>query len=167
MSTAEKLIVEPPKGVVVKGVIAPRFEEILTYDALSFVADLHRRFDATRKRLLALRAERQKRFDAGETPDFLPETKHVREGDWKVAPIPADLTDRRVEITGPTDRKMVVNALNSGAKVFMTDFEDANSPTWVNCIEGQLNLKDRWPASSTSPTPRPARPTSSRPSPPC
>jgi malate synthase len=133
-----------PTGVAVKGAMGPRFDEILTSDALAFLADLHRRFDPTRKRLLALRAERQKRFDAGETPDFLPETKHVREGDWKVAPIPADLQDRRVEITGPTDRKMVVNALNCGAKVFMTDFEDANSPTWTNCIEGQINLKDRW-----------------------
>ncbi|MCX7324280.1 MAG: malate synthase A [Hyphomicrobiales bacterium] len=132
------------KGFAVTGAMNARFDEILTHDALAFVADLHRRFDATRRRLLALRAERQKRFDAGETPDFLTETKHVRDGDWKVAPIPADLQDRRVEITGPTDRKMVVNALNCGAKVFMTDFEDANSPTWTNCIEGQLNLKDRW-----------------------
>ncbi len=131
-------------GVVISGTIGPRFDEILSPQALAFVADLHRRFDATRKRLLALRAERQKRFDAGETPDFLAETRHVREGSWKVAPIPADLLDRRVEITGPTDRKMVVNALNCGAKVFMTDFEDANSPTWTNCLEGQLNLKDRW-----------------------
>ncbi len=133
-----------PKGVAITGAMNARFDEILTHDALAFVADLHRRFDATRRRLLALRAERQKRFDAGETPDFLAETKHIRDGDWKVAPIPADLQDRRVEITGPTDRKMVVNALNCGAKVFMTDFEDANSPTWTNCIEGQLNLKDRW-----------------------
>jgi malate synthase len=133
-----------PHGVAVIGAMKPRFDEILTPEALAFVADLHRRFETTRKRLLALRAERQKRFDAGETPDFLPETKHVRDGDWTVAPIPADLQDRRVEITGPTDRKMVVNALNSGAKVFMTDFEDANSPTWTNCLEGQLNLKDRW-----------------------
>jgi malate synthase len=144
MSAAEKQILNLPKGVTVTGKLSARFEEILTHDALAFVADLHRRFDATRKRLLALRAERQKRFDAGETPDFLAETKHVREGDWKVGAIPADLQDRRVEITGPTDRKMVVNALNCGAKVFMTDFEDANSPTWFNCIEGQLNLKDRW-----------------------
>jgi malate synthase len=133
-----------PAGVVLKGAPVARMEEVLTPQALAFVADLHRRFNDTRKRLLAIRSERQKRFDAGETPDFLPETAHIRAGDWKVAPIPADLTDRRVEITGPTDRKMVVNALNCGAKVFMTDFEDANSPTWFNCIEGQLNLKDRW-----------------------
>ncbi|MEZ2406998.1 malate synthase A [Bosea sp. RCC_152_1] len=133
-----------PAGVVVKGALAHRFDEILTRDALTFVADLHRRFNETRKRLLALRAERQKRFDAGETPDFLAETKHIREGDWTVAPIPADLLDRRVEITGPVDRKMIVNALNSGAKVFMADFEDASSPVWANMIEGQINLRDRW-----------------------
>ncbi|MCO5091535.1 malate synthase A [Bosea sp. (in: a-proteobacteria)] len=133
-----------PAGVVVKGALQPRFDEILTTEALAFVADLHRRFDETRKRLLALRTERQKRFDAGETPDFLAETRPVREGDWRVAPIPADLLDRRVEITGPVDRKMIVNALNSGAKVFMADFEDASSPVWANMVEGQLNLKDRW-----------------------
>ncbi|MGL5361871.1 MAG: malate synthase A [Bosea sp. (in: a-proteobacteria)] len=131
-------------GITIKGAMSPRFDEILTPEALAFVADLHRRFNETRKRLLALRAERQKRFDAGETPDFLAETKHIREGNWKVAPIPADLTDRRVEITGPVDRKMIINALNCGAKVFMADFEDASSPVWGNMIEGQLNLKDRW-----------------------
>ncbi|HEY1427141.1 MAG TPA: malate synthase A, partial [Caulobacteraceae bacterium] len=86
----------------------------------------------------------QKRFDAGESPDFLPETKSLRDGDWKVAPIPADLLDRRVEITGPTDRKMIINALNCGAKVFMTDFEDANAPTWANMVDGQVNLCDLW-----------------------
>ena len=112
--------------------------------ALAFLADLHRRFDARRLELLGPRAERQKRFDAGETPDFLAETRAIREGDWKVAPIPADLLDRRVEITGPVDRKMIVNALNSGAKVFMADFEDASSPAFANMIEGQANLKDRW-----------------------
>lgn len=140
MSTSLNL----PKGVVITGAIGPRFDEVLTHDALAFVADLQRRFNETRKRLLAVRAERQKRFDAGETPDFLAETKHIREGDWKVAPIPADLLDRRVEITGPVDRKMIVNALNSGAKVFMADFEDASSPVWANMIEGQINLRDRW-----------------------
>lgn len=133
-----------PDGVVVKGAIAARYDEVLTRDALAFVAELHRRFNETRLRLLSLRAERQKRFDAGETPDFLAETRHIREGDWTVAPIPADLQDRRVEITGPVDRKMIVNALNCGAKVFMADFEDASSPVWSNMIEGQLNLKDRW-----------------------
>ncbi len=133
-----------PKGVVVNGALAARYDEVLSHDALAFVADLHRRFNETRKRLLALRAERQKRFDAGETPDFLAETRHIREGDWTVAPIPADLLDRRVEITGPVDRKMIVNALNCGAKVFMADFEDASSPVWANMVEGQINLKDRW-----------------------
>jgi len=133
-----------PAGVVVKGALAERYDEVLSHDALAFVADLQRRFNETRKRLLALRKERQKRFDAGETPDFLAETRHIREGDWTVAAIPADLLDRRVEITGPVDRKMIVNALNSGAKVFMADFEDASSPVWANMIEGQINLKDRW-----------------------
>jgi malate synthase len=133
-----------PKGVVVKGAIADRYDAVLSHDALAFVAELQRRFNETRKRLLSLRTERQKRFDAGETPDFLAETRHIREGDWKVAPIPADLLDRRVEITGPVDRKMIVNALNSGAKVFMADFEDASSPVWANMVEGQINLKDRW-----------------------
>ena len=144
MSAAETATQTLPKGVVVKGAMGDRFDEILTHDALAFVADLQRRFNETRKRLLALRVERQKRFDAGETPDFLAETRHIREGDWKVAPIPADLQDRRVEITGPVDRKMIVNALNCGAKVFMADFEDASSPVWANMIEGQINLRDRW-----------------------
>jgi len=128
-------------------VLAPvegRGAEILTPEALDFVAALHRRFDARRRELLARRAERQARFDAGELPDFLEETRPVREGEWKVAPIPDDLLDRRVEITGPVDRKMIINALNSGAKVFMADFEDATAPTWANLIEGQVNLKDRW-----------------------
>jgi malate synthase len=124
--------------------VVGRAAEVLTPDALAFLAELHRRFDARRRELLAARQVRQQRFDAGESPDFLAETKAIRDGDWRVAPIPADLLDRRVEITGPTDRKMVINALNSGAKVFMADFEDANSPTWANLIEGQVNLKDRW-----------------------
>jgi malate synthase len=123
---------------------APRMDEILSPDALAFLAELHRRFNTRRLRLLAGRAERQKVFDAGATPDFLPETRAIRDGDWKVAPIPADLLDRRVEITGPVDRKMIVNALNSGAKVFMADFEDASSPVFANMIEGQANLKDLW-----------------------
>jgi malate synthase len=133
-----------PTGVAVRGDAVTGKDEILTPAALGFLGDLHRRYDATRRRLLALRAERQKAFDQGETPDFLPETKHIREGDWKVAPIPRDLLDRRVEITGPVDRKMIINALNSGAKMFMADFEDASSPTWANMVEGQLNLRDRW-----------------------
>ena len=126
------------------GTMGPRYEEILSADALQFLADLHTRFDGRRRALLDARAERQKRFDAGELPDFLAETKAVRDGDWKVAPLPADLLDRRVEITGPVDKKMIINALNSGAKVFMTDFEDASSPTWANMVEGQINLKDLW-----------------------
>jgi malate synthase len=132
-------------GVVVRGRIGPRYGEILTADALRFLAELHRRFDGKRRELLTARAERQKRFDAGELPDFPPETKYIRDDDsWRVAPIPPDLTDRRVEITGPVDRKMIVNALNSGATHYMADFEDANSPTWANNLEGQINLKDRW-----------------------
>ena len=110
--------------------------------ALEFVADLVRTFGPRVNELLARRAQVQARLDAGERPDFLPETRAVREGDWTVAPLPADLLDRRVEITGPVDRKMIINALNSGASVFMADFEDANSPTWDNLIEGQLNLRD-------------------------
>ncbi|MGA8158384.1 MAG: malate synthase A [Rhodoplanes sp.] len=131
-------------GVAIKGKAAPRYPEILSPGALAFLAELHRRFDPRRRELLAARAERQRRFDAGELPDFLPETRNIREGNWKVGPIPTDLLDRRVEITGPVDRKMIVNALNSGATHYMADFEDANSPTWANNIEGQLNLKDRW-----------------------
>jgi len=130
--------------LVVTGPSAPRFDEILTPEALAFVAELHGRFDADRRALLEFRKERQVFFDNGGLPDFLPETASIRAGDWKVAPIPADLLDRRVEITGPVDRKMIVNALNSGAKVFMADFEDASSPVWANMVEGQINLKDRW-----------------------
>jgi malate synthase len=119
-----------------------RDAEILTPEALAFVAALQREFGPERSRLLAARDERQAELDAGTLPDFLPETRQVREGDWQVAPAPAELQDRRVEITGPVDRKMVINALNSGARVFMADFEDANSPTWRNVIEGQVNLRD-------------------------
>src|SRR4029077_2192548 len=108
----------------------------------AFVAKLERNFRARRLECLQRRKDRQARLDSGEALDFLPETKHIREGDWKCTPIPADIRDRRVEITGPTDRKMVINALNSGAKIFMADFEDANSPTWTNMIEGQINLRD-------------------------
>jgi malate synthase len=137
-------LIDPTSGVAVLGPQGPRFEEVLTPAALAFLAELHRNFDKRRLDLLARRLERQKLFDAGERPDFLEETRAVREGDWKVAPIPGDLLDRRVEITGPVDRKMIVNALNSGAKVFMADFEDATSPVYANMIEGQLNLRDRW-----------------------
>jgi malate synthase len=115
---------------------------ILTDEAIAFVTDLQRRFGPRRRQLLQARAERQQRLDTGELPDFLPETREVRESDWTIEPVPADLQDRRVEITGPTDRKMVINALNSGARMFMADFEDANSPTWSNMVEGQANLVD-------------------------
>ena len=115
---------------------------VLTPEALSFVAELHRTFDGRRRELLAERRGRQERLLAGELPDFLPETREIRESDWTVAPTASGLSDRRVEITGPTDRKMVINALNSGARVFMADFEDANSPTWQNMVGGQANLID-------------------------
>ncbi|MFY9580874.1 MAG: malate synthase A [Gaiellaceae bacterium] len=116
---------------------------ILTPEALAFVSDLQREFNPIRLELLAARADRQERIAAGELPDFLPATRAVREDpDWRVAPAPRDLLDRRVEITGPVDRKMVINALNSGARMFMADFEDSNSPTWRNCVEGQANLID-------------------------
>jgi len=115
---------------------------ILTDDALTFVTELERAFGGRRRELLQARAERQRRLDAGELPGFLPESREIREGAWTIEPVPADLQDRRVEITGPTDRKMVINALNSGARMFMADFEDANSPTWSNMVEGQANLVD-------------------------
>ena len=126
----------------VRGEVQPEWDEILSDEALGFVAALHKEFNPRRLELLAAREARKSRLDAGELPDFLPETREIRESDWTVAPIPHDLRDRRVEITGPVDRKMIINALNSGANVFMADFEDANSPTWANCIEGQLNLRD-------------------------
>src|SRR6202522_1888977 len=132
-------------GVEINAKSNGRQDEILSAEALAFVAGLHRRFNKRRLDLLARRQERQKHFDAGKLPDFLPETKSIRERDWTVAKIPADLLDRRVEITGPVDRKMIVNALNSGAKVFMADFEDASLRVFANMVEGQANLKDRWP----------------------
>jgi malate synthase len=130
------------EGVEIRGPVEGRARDILASEALQFVAGLQREFGATRDELLRRRAERQERLDAGELPDFLPETSKVREGDWRIEPVPTDLQDRRVEITGPTDRKMVINALNSGAKMFMADFEDANSPTWANMVDGQVNLID-------------------------
>jgi malate synthase len=129
-------------GISISGAMRPGFESILTDDAIAFVAAIERRFGNERRRLLGLRAERQVRLDAGQKPDFLAETKHVRDSDWRIAPLPEDLKDRRVEITGPVDRKMIINALNSGAKLFMADFEDSNTPSWTNQIEGQLNLRD-------------------------
>ncbi len=129
-------------NIEIKANVPEAFQEILTPEALAFVAKLTRAFRERRNELLEARAERQKRLDAGEMPDFLPETAEIRESDWKVAPVPEDLQDRRVEITGPTDRKMVINALNSGASVFMADFEDANAPTWENMVDGQINMRD-------------------------
>src|SRR5690242_3242004 len=120
----------------------PEWEQILTPEALSFVYDLATTFENRRQELLEARRSRQADLDAGTLPDFLAGTKSIRESDWKVAPIPNDLLDRRVEITGPVDRKMIINALNSGAQVFMADFEDSNSPTWSNVMDGQINLRD-------------------------
>jgi malate synthase len=131
-----------PAGVDIKGAFSPEFAEILTPEAIAFAADLQRKFNGRRKELLQKRVDRQVQLDAGVLPDFLPETKYIREGDWTCASFPDDIQDRRVEITGPVDRKMIINALNSGAKVFMADFEDSNSPTWENNISGQLNLRD-------------------------
>ncbi len=119
-----------------------RFDEVLTSDALDFAAHLHMKFNPRRLELLSKRSSRQKEIDDGHLPDFLPDTEHIRLGDWKVGPIPHDLMDRRVEITGPVERKMIINALNSGVKVFMADFEDSNSPSWKNTINGQINLID-------------------------
>jgi len=132
-----------PPGVQLTRDDVARADEILTPEALDFIADLHRSFNKRRLELLAARAERQKQFDAGELPDFLPETASVREdGSWRVASAPADLDDRRVEITGPVEPKMMINALNSGAKVFMADFEDALSPTWENVVTGQWAVSE-------------------------
>jgi malate synthase len=133
----------PSEGVEVKGAVTAEFAEILTPEALRFVAKLEREFRETRRRLLQKRVERQAEIDAGIMPDFLPSTKGIRDdATWKVAAIPADLQNRRIEITGPVERKMMINAFNSGANVFMADFEDANSPTWQNMIQGHINLRD-------------------------
>ena len=131
-----------PSGVEVLGDFEPGYRDILSHDALSFLAGLHRRFEKRRKSLLRRRGERQIELDAGMELAFPHETSDIRASEWKVRPAPSDLQDRRVEITGPVDRKMVVNALNSGAHCFMADFEDATSPTWKNLIEGQINLRD-------------------------
>ncbi len=133
---------QTPEGIEIIGKFKSEYAEILTPEALAFFAKLQRKYNARRKELLQKRVERQVRLDAGELPDFLLETKSIRESDWTVAVCPADIQDRRVEITGPVDRKMIINALNSGAKVFMADFEDSNAPTWENNILGQINLKD-------------------------
>jgi malate synthase len=121
-----------------------RADEVLSEAALDFLAELHERFDRRRRELLDRRKDRQDRFDAGELPDFPEDTREIREADWTVAAIPPDLLDRRVEITGPTNAKMIINALNSGAKVFMADFEDATAPAWNELVQGQVNLRDYW-----------------------
>ncbi|GIG86167.1 malate synthase A [Plantactinospora endophytica] len=131
-----------PQGVQVTGPMNDRYQEILTGEALDFVARLHRSFDGRRRELLALRDDRSAALAAGGTLDFLPETAEIRAGDWRVAEPAPGLVDRRVEITGPTDAKMTINALNSGAKVWLADHEDANTPLWQNVVEGQLNLRD-------------------------
>ena len=131
-----------PEGIAINGPMPAEYQSILTPQAVTFIAKLARKFEARRQELMAQRAQRQREFDAGKFPDFLPETRSIRESEWTVGPIPADLQNRRVEITGPTDRKMVINALNCGANVFMADFEDSNAPTWSNMIEGQINLRD-------------------------
>ena len=132
----------PLTGVEVLGPVEGRAAEVLTPEALAFVARLHRQHEPSRRYVMRARARRRRELAAGRQLGFLPETEHVREGDWRVAPVPPDLRDRRVEITGPVDRKMVINALNSGARGFMADFEDATSPTWDNVVDGQVNLID-------------------------
>ena len=139
---SQKTDLDLPVGCSVQGAVRPGFESILTREALEFVAELARKFGPRVKDLLARREARQKEIDAGRLPDFLPETRAIREHEWHVTSIPADLQDRRVEITGPTDRKMIINALNSGAKVFMADCEDSMTPTWDNVVQGQVNLRD-------------------------
>src|SRR5947209_2663894 len=128
--------------VTVHGNPVERGDEILTSSALEFLGDLHRRFAARRNELLAARAVRRQQIAETGKLDFLPETRDIREGDWRVAESPADLRDRRVEITGPTERKMAINAINSGANVWLADFEDANTPHWHNVVSGQVNLVD-------------------------
>src|SRR5205823_7130075 len=128
--------------IEIVGPVTAEFAQVLTPDAMKFVATLVRTFAGRREELLQKRAQRQAEIDAGKMPDFLPETEHIRQGSWTIAPVPADLQERRVEITGPVERKMIINALNSGANVFMADFEDSLSPTWENVVEGQQNLRD-------------------------
>ncbi|MCX7356021.1 MAG: malate synthase A [Alphaproteobacteria bacterium] len=131
-----------PAGVEIRGAARQGYESLLTADAITFLAELQRKFGTRREELLKRRVEIQAKIDGGWLPDFRPETAKVRESDWKVGSVPADLQDRRVEITGPVDRKMIINALNSGATHFMADFEDSSTPTWDNLIEGQINLRD-------------------------
>jgi malate synthase len=135
-------LISQNSAIKIAAPVPAEYSSILNAEAISFVVKLHERFDGRRRELLQRRVQRQAEIDAGRLPDFLTETESIRRGEWKVAPIPADLMDRRVEITGPVDRKMVINAMNSGANMFMADFEDANSPTWLNNLAGQLNLRD-------------------------
>ena len=134
-----------PAGVQITAPLQPGYESILTHDALALVAKLHRAFEGRRKELLQARVTRQARIDAGEMPDFLPETAHIRTSDWKISPLPKALECRRTEITGPVEAKMIINAYNSGADSYMADFEDSNSPKWDNQIEGQINTSKACP----------------------
>src|SRR5882762_4143932 len=131
-----------PNGVKVLAPVSEHHAEILSPQALEFYATFHREFNSRRLELLCERSRRQEAIDRGQMPDFLSETKSIRDGDWQVSPLPADLQNRRVEITGPVDRKMVINALNSGANCYMADFEDAHSPTWEATLDGQVNVRD-------------------------
>src|SRR5215471_6343083 len=142
MSHAQGEKTQPESGLEIRAEVSGTFAEILTPHACRFVAELARRFEGERQSLLAARVERQRQISAGALPGFLSETAAMRASSWSAAPIPRDLADRRVEITGPPERKMVINALNSGARVFMADFEDACSPTWANVVDGQRNLAD-------------------------
>src|SRR5436305_10444183 len=130
------------ESIQITGAVTPEFAEILTPEAVNFVATLARTFAGRREELLQKRAQRQAEIDAGKMPDFLPETEHIRNSEWTIAPVPTDLQDRRVEITGPVERKMIINALNSGATVFMADFDDSFAPTWECTLQGQINVRD-------------------------
>ena len=138
------LNLDTPAGLKILGTDYPGIEKILTKECLTLIAELEREFKRERLGVLQERLRKQFDLDNGSLPDFLEETKSIRESDWKITSIPQDLLDRRVEITGPVDRKMIINALNSDAKTFMTDFEDSMSPTWENIIQGQINLQDLW-----------------------
>src|SRR5213083_2494101 len=140
-SSIASLTATLPAGVEIRAPALSEAARVLTPAALSFVAKLHRAFESRRRDLLARRAARQREFDAGKFPDFIPETAPLRAREWTIAPVPKDLQDRRVEITGPTERKMVINALNSGASTFMADFEDSSTPSWDNMVRGQINLR--------------------------
>jgi len=142
MEIAEKSTFKIIDGLAISGSFKPAFGEILTEPALQFIKALHEKFNSQRLALLEKRKLTQLNIDQGIFPDFMPDTKNLREDDWKVAELPKDLLDRRVEITGPVDRKMIINALNSGAKIFMADFEDSNAPSWENNLNGQVNLRD-------------------------